>query len=83
MKEAYNSVMMKNFLHVGDQVIHKGNTVIVQSITLIEDTVLDGTSVPAVPWMAASLFTATLDNGQWAYGEQLKPNRKGIICTQN
>jgi hypothetical protein len=75
MKETYNSTMMKNFLHVGDQVLIEGNTVTVLSITLMEDTTCDGTEVPAVPWMAASLFTATLSNGQWAYGEQLKPNR--------
>jgi len=75
MKETYNSTMMKNFLHVGDPVILKGETVTVESITLIEDTTCDGTSVPAVPWMAAALFTATLDNGTWAYGEQLKPDR--------
>lgn len=73
MKETYNSTMMKNFLHVGDQVILKGETVTVKSINLIENTTCDGTEVPAVPWMAASLFIVTLDNGQWAYGEQLKP----------
>lgn len=56
-----------------DEVILNGETVTFKSITLIEDTTCDGTEVPAVPWMAASLFTATLDNGQWAYGEQLKP----------
>jgi hypothetical protein len=75
MKKTYNSTMMKNFLHVGDPVILKGETVTVESITLIEDTTCDGTSVPAVPWMAAALFIATLDNGTWAYGEQLKPDR--------
>lgn len=73
MKETYNSTMMKNFLHVGDQVILNGDTVKVESITLIENSMLDGTNVPAVPWKAATLFTATLSDGKWAYGEQLKP----------
>ena len=73
MKKTYNSTMMKNFLHVGDEVIARGDVLTVESITLMEDTTCDGTEVPAVPWMAASLFTATLSDGTWAYGEQLKP----------
>jgi hypothetical protein len=67
--------MVKRILHVGDTVILKGDKVIVTQINLTENTVLDGIEVPAVPWMAAALFTATLSNGQWAYGEQLKPDR--------
>jgi len=72
MQKTYNSTMMKNFLHVGDPVMLKDETVTVESITLMEDTTCDGTEVPAVPWMASNLFTVTLSNGQWADGEQIK-----------
>ena len=66
---------VKHILHVGDTVICRGKKAVVVQINITENTMLDGIEVPAVPWMAVSLFTATLDNGMWAYGEQLKPNR--------
>lgn len=63
----------RNHLHVKDTVLHKGVSVTVSSITLIEDSMLDGTSVSAVPWCAKEFFTVTLSNGHWAYGTDIKP----------
>lgn len=72
-----------NHLHVEDTVMHKGASVTVRSITLIEDTVLDGTPVPAVPWCAKEFFTVTLSNGHWAYGSDIEPinhETTGVTC---
>jgi hypothetical protein len=65
-------IMVKNFLYVGDTVILEGKEVKVESITTIENSVHDGTSVSVIPWIARGLFTVTLSNGHWAYGSQLK-----------
>lgn len=66
-------IMLKNFLYVGDSVIFEGKEVKVESITTIENSALDGTSVAVIPWVTRGLFTVTLDNGKWAYGSQLQP----------
>jgi hypothetical protein len=63
--------LAKNFLHVGDTVLHKGGSKIVASITLTENSVLDGVEVAAAPWIAKHLFSVTLTSGEWAYGDQI------------
>jgi hypothetical protein len=68
---------VKRILYVGDTVLahgrNKTNLAKVTSITLTENSVLDGVDVPAVPWIAIDAFTVTLDDGTWRYGEQLQP----------
>jgi hypothetical protein len=69
---------VKRLLYVGNTVLatigrDKTYTAKVTSITLTENAVLDGISVPAVPWMAKDSFIVTLDDGTWKYGEQLQP----------
>jgi hypothetical protein len=64
--------LARNFLHVGDTVLHKGGSKIVASITLTENSVLDGVEVAAAPWIAKHLFTVTLTSEEWAYGDQIE-----------
>jgi len=65
--------LQKEILHVGDTVILEGCEVQVETITLIENSTLDGPSVPAVPWMAVQHHAiVTLSNDKWAYGDQIK-----------
>ena len=66
-------IMKKNFLYVGDTVTHEGKETTVESITTIENSTLDGTSVTVIPWVSKELFTVTLANGKWAYGAQIFP----------
>lgn len=66
-------IMKKNFLYVGDTVLHEGKETKVESISTIENSTLDGTSVSVIPWMSKDLFTVTLANGKWAYGAQILP----------
>ena len=63
----------KNHLHVNDRVLYKGSPIKVSSITLIEDTALNGTDVPAVPWCAKEHFTVVLSDERWAYGSDIEP----------
>lgn len=62
---------VRNFLHVGEYVLHEGTNKVVNSITLVENSCLDGVDVPAVPWIAKGMFVVTLTSGKWAYGEQI------------
>ncbi len=66
-------IMKKNFLYVGDPVLFEGNETTVKSITTIENSTLDGTSVQVIPWVSRNFFTVTLANGKWAYGCQIQP----------
>jgi hypothetical protein len=80
MKEAIHfkdPAKVKRILYVGDTVLavygrNNTNLAKVTSITLTENSILDGVDVPAVPWVAKEFFTVTLDDGTWRYGEQLK-----------
>jgi hypothetical protein len=80
MKEAAHikdPAKVRRLLYVGDTVLAingRNNVTLakVTSITLTENSVLDGVDVPAVPWLAKEFFTVTLDDGTWRYGEQLK-----------
>ncbi len=65
-------IMLQNFLYVGDTIILEGKEEKVESITTIENSVLDGTTVSVIPWIARGLFTVTLSNGHWAYGSQIQ-----------
>jgi hypothetical protein len=69
--------LARNFLHVGDTVFHKGGSKIVASITLTENSVLDGVEVAAAPWIAKHLFSVTLTSGEWAYGDQIEQLPEG------
>lgn len=69
--------LASNFLHVGDTVLHKGGSKIVASITLTENSVLDGVEVAAAPWIAKHLFTVVLTSGEWAYGDQIAQPPEG------
>lgn len=66
-------IMKKNFLYVGDTVLYENKETKVESITTIENSTLDGTSVSVIPWISKNLFTVTLSNGKWAYGAQILP----------
>lgn len=69
-------IMRENFLYVGDTVIYKGQEAVVETIVTIENSALDGRQVHVVPWVTQRLFTVTLTNGHWAYGEQIQPLKK-------
>lgn len=65
-------IMIQHFLYVGDTVVYKGKEEKVESITTIENSALDGTPVAVIPWISRGLFTMTLSNGHWAYGDQIQ-----------
>ena len=70
----------EDHLYINDTVLFEGVPVIVESITLIENSMLDGIEVPAVPWIASEYFTVTLNNGKWAYGSQIKKEATDGSC---
>lgn len=67
-----NPQYIKNFLYVGNTVLIKGVEKTVESITLTENALLDGTDVPAVPWIAKGFFSVTLSDKSWACGSQIE-----------
>jgi len=79
MKETHSKdpARVRRILYIGDTVLalnSDGSTTSakVVTITLMENSSLDGIDVPAVPFSAKEYFTVTLTDGTWKYGEQLK-----------
>jgi hypothetical protein len=62
----------KYYLYVGDSVLFKGLKIEITEIVLIENSVLDGINVSAVPWMAKDLCIVFFGENKWAYGSQVE-----------
>lgn len=74
-----------NKMKVGDKVMWKGcfgmDPARVATIEAIEETEhrrsKHGWEVDEIEWARKDYALVTLDNGHWAYGEQLAPMREG------
>jgi hypothetical protein len=73
---------MKPLLKVGDTVMwrhgwgsYAPQKAVIQTITLVENSLLEGTDVPAVQWDSIENrdVVVTLENRHWAYGYQISP----------
>lgn len=68
---------MRKILKVGDTVLFETNKVKVKTITLAEDSMLDGPGVAAIFWESvegANDVTLTFEShNRWAYGYQVQP----------
>jgi hypothetical protein len=72
---------MKDTLHVGDTVMWRGgfgnHAPLPAKVTHIEKTETrnqkSGSSVDTLPWGEVPCSVVNLDNGHWAYGDQISP----------